>query len=64
MKIQQKCPREFTQKMSTKIYPKIGIPLDKNVLENSPKVSSRIQQKCPREFTQKCPGKFTQKEEF
>jgi hypothetical protein len=41
-KIHQKCPREFTQKMSTQIHPKRGILVDKNVHESH--------EKCPREL--------------
>ena len=32
-----KCPREFTKKMSTKIHPKRGLLVDKSVHEKTPK---------------------------
>ncbi len=50
-KIHSKCPREFTQKMSTKIHPKRGLLVDKSVHEMSPKVSTRCHPFCPREVT-------------
>ena len=43
-------PWEFTQKISTKILPKRGILVNKNVPENSWKVSMRIHPFCPRKF--------------
>jgi hypothetical protein len=45
-KIYQKCPREFTQKISTRIHPKRGLLVDK-----SPKVSTRIHLFCRRNVT-------------
>ena len=50
-KIHPKCPREFTQKMSSKIHPKRGLLVDKSVHEMSPKVSMRCHPFCPREVT-------------
>jgi hypothetical protein len=38
----KKCPLEFTKNIFMKIHPRRGILVDKNVYENSPKVSTRI----------------------
>ena len=60
MKIHQKCTREFTPKMSTKIHPERGILVDKNVHKNSPKVSTRIHLFCPQKFTFYVYNKFAE----
>jgi hypothetical protein len=48
-KIHPKCPREFTQKMPTKIHPKKGLLVDKSVHEMSHLLSTRSHLLCPRD---------------
>ena len=48
---QKKCPRNVTQKMSTKSHPKRGHFVDIFVHEMSPKVSTRCHPFCPRNVT-------------